>query len=99
MGRVNCAAKDVELRGLEPQLLPAKIAVAVLGICADVLRGVTVPMPAEQSSQLGECLRSDEELLSGRSLDVAVERIGPEHAGEGYFPGVGSGERRGQFRR
>ena len=28
------------------------------------------------------CLRSDEELLPGRSLDVDMERIGPEHAGE-----------------
>jgi len=32
--------------------------------------------------ELRECLRSYEELLPGRSLDVAVERIGPEHAGE-----------------
>jgi hypothetical protein len=29
-----------------------------------------------------ECLRSYEELLSGRPLDVTVERIGAEHAGE-----------------
>jgi hypothetical protein len=32
--------------------------------------------------QLGEGVRSHEELLSGRSLDVFVERIGTEHAGE-----------------
>ena len=28
------------------------------------------------------CLRSYEELLAGRPLDVGIERIGPEHAGE-----------------
>ena len=32
--------------------------------------------------QSRECLRSYEELLSGRPLDVTVERIGAEHAGE-----------------
>src|SRR6516225_219116 len=32
--------------------------------------------------ELWECLRSYEELLPGRSLDVAVEGIGPEHAGQ-----------------
>jgi hypothetical protein len=32
--------------------------------------------------QLRVCLRSYEELLPGRPLDVGMERIGPEHAGE-----------------
>jgi len=32
--------------------------------------------------QLRVRLRSDDELLPGRSLDVDMERIGPEHAGE-----------------
>ena len=32
--------------------------------------------------ELWVCLGSHQELLPGRSLDVGVERIGPEHAGE-----------------
>ena len=39
------------------------------------------PTPMAKS-QLRECLRSYEELLPGRSLDVNIERIGAEHAGE-----------------
>lgn len=34
------------------------------------------------ASQLRECLRGYKELLSGRALDVSVERIRLEHAGE-----------------
>jgi hypothetical protein len=37
---------------------------------------------AEPWSQLRKCLRRYEVLLSGRPLDVGVERIGLEHAGE-----------------
>jgi hypothetical protein len=36
----------------------------------------------ETTLLLRECLRSYEELLPGRSLDVSIERIRPEHAGE-----------------
>lgn len=39
------------------------------------------PTPMAKS-QLRECLRSYEELLSSRRLGVTVERIGVEHAGE-----------------
>jgi hypothetical protein len=39
------------------------------------------PTPMAKS-QLRECLRSYEELLPRRSLDVNIERIGAEHAGE-----------------
>jgi hypothetical protein len=42
----------------------------------------TSPNPMMPIVPLGEGVRSHEELLSGRSLDVFVERIGIEHAGE-----------------
>jgi hypothetical protein len=65
-----------------------------MSIAAFVAAGFTFAAPAhadndvqqdctaEPWSQLRECLRRYEELLSGRPLDVGVERIGLEHAGE-----------------
>ena len=48
-------------------------------LCFAELCNTPTPMA---KSQLRECLRSYEELLPRRSLDVNIERIGAEHAGE-----------------
>ena len=40
------------------------------------------PKPMMPIVQLGEGVRSHEELLPGRPLDVFAERIGVEHAGK-----------------
>ena len=56
----------------------------VVDECGDQLRqrGIHYRIEDDVPVQLREGVRSHEELLSGRSFDVFVERIGIEHAGE-----------------